>query len=218
MEIRHELLKVKHMPPWKRKQGDDWDRLSRFIYRIRDLDTLRSVTRRTAVGNGLSLCDFGSYVIHRWYNFHTHQAALGIILAHATAHPEPDPYHHTVDFYLNGQGFDLKLTRLPHRFGRSIAYARAHPDELARWLYVNQSQQGRFHAANRVFLVTHDADAPSRTWELRRDFAQLERVIHEFLDKPRLMEITFKDQRGNSHKPSAGVIFCVREQSPRNTS
>ncbi len=206
-----ELLKVKHMPPWGRVQGDDWDRASRFIYSTRTLDALRRETKRVVAEMGLPLRDFGCYVIRRWYNFHTHQAALDVILAHSRTRPEPDPFHHTVDFYLDGEGFDLKLTGLPRGFGRDLTYASAHPEELARWLYVHQSAQGRFHGANRFFVVLHDAADPGRTWELRRDFARLERVIHAFLDEPRLMRIEFEDRQKKRHQPLAGVIFCVRE-------
>jgi len=201
------------MPPWGRVQGDEWDRASRFIYTTRTLDVLRRETKRAAAEVGLPLRDFGRYVIRRWYNFHTHQAALDVILAHPRTRPEPDPFHHSVDFYLDGEGFDLKLTSLPQGFGpgNSVAYARTHPEELARWLYEHQSAQGRFHAANRLFVVLHDAANPDRTWELRRDFAWLEQAVHAFLDEPRLMRVEFADHDGTRHQPLAGVIFCVRE-------
>jgi len=216
--VRRELLKVRKMPPWGRVQGDAWDRASRFIYRIQDLNALRRETKRVAAEAGLPLHDFAQYVIRRWYNFHTHQAALDAILAHPRTRPEPDPFHHTVDFYLDGEGFDLKLTPLPRGFADAagsepvdvIAYAHAHPEELARWLYVHQSAQGRFHAANRLFVVLHDAAQPDQTWELRRDFDRLQQAIHGFLDEPHLVQVEFTDRDGTRHRPTAGVIFCVR--------
>jgi hypothetical protein len=151
-------------------------------------------------------------VLHRWYNYHTHQAALDIILDHARTYPEKDPFHHTVDFYLDGVGFDLKLTRFPGRYGRDLAHARAHPGDLARWLYQNQSNQGRFHAANRLFVVLCDAVDPDRTWELRRDFGRLREAIHAFLDAPHLVRVQVTDGKGQVSHPSAGVVFGVREQ------
>ena len=210
-DVRQELLKVKHVPRWGRVQDDAWDRASRFIYAIRTLGALRRETQRVAAEANLPLRDFGSYVIRRWYNFHTHQVALDVILAHPRTRPEPDPFHHTVDFYLDEDGFDLKLTELPRGFDHSLAYARAHPQALIRWLYTHQSAQGRFHAANRLFVVLNDAGDPDRTWELRRDFARLERAIHDFLDAPDLMRVSFEDREGKRHQPLAGVIFCARE-------
>jgi hypothetical protein len=209
-DVRQELLKVKQMPSWGRVQGDAWDRASRFIYCITDLNTLRRETRRVAAEMGLPVSDFARYVIRRWYNFHTHQAALAIALTHPRTHPEPDPFHHTVDFYLDGEGFDLKLTDFPRGFGHDIAYAHAHPEELARWLYAHQSTQGRFHAANRLFVVLHDAADSKRTWELRRDFERLKQAIGDFLDEPHLTRVTFEDQEGTRHRPTAGIVFCVR--------
>lgn len=208
-DVRRELLQVKQMPPWGRVQGDKWDRASRFIYNTRTLSALRRETKRAAAEKGLPLRDFGSYVIRRWYNFHTHQAALALILNHPRTRPEPDPFHHTVDFYLDGEGFDLKLTTLPRGFGHDITYAQAHPQELAEWLYANQSKQGRFHAANRLFIVLHDADAPASTWELRRDFKLLGQAIRAFLDEPRLIRVEFEDREGKPRRPLAGLIFCV---------
>ena len=213
--VQRELLKVKQMPPWGRVQGDEWDRASRFIYSIRTLNALRRETKRVAAELELPLRAFGNYVIRRWYNFHTHQAALDLILAHPRTRPEPDPFHHTIDFYLGEKGFDLKLTRLPQGFGHNLAYARAHPNQLARWLYVNQSQQGRFHVANRLFLLLHDAIDPAQTWKLRRDFERLKQAIHTFLapgeGRPRLKQIALTNRAGKQHSPTAGVIFCVRE-------
>jgi hypothetical protein len=192
-------------------QDDTWDQASRFIYAITNLNKLRRETKRVAAEQNLPVNDFARYVIRRWYNFHTHQMALETILLHPCTHPEPDPFHHTIDFYLNDVGFDLKLTTLPREFGHDVTYAQAHPDELARWLYIHQSSQKRFHAANRLFLVVHDATDPKRTWELRRHSDKIEEAIRAFLDDPRLIPVEFEDQAGNTHQTTAGVIFCVHE-------
>jgi hypothetical protein len=160
----------------------------------------------------LPVREFGRYVLRRWYNFHTHQVALQLVLAHPRTRPGPDPFHHTVDFYLDDEGFDLKLTGFPRRYPHDLAYARAHPEDLARWLYINQSAQGRFHGANRLFVVLHDATDPARTWELRRDFERLERALRAFLDAPHLIRVPFTDPEGTRHQPLAGLVFCTREQ------
>jgi hypothetical protein len=211
IDIRRELHQVRNMPPWRRVQDDDWDRASRFIYRTKKLDELRRTTRDVAAQEDLPLRDFASYVIRRWYNFHTHQAVLDLILSHPHTRPEPDPFHHTVDFYLDEQGFDLKLTGFPRRCGHDLAHARAHLHQFARWLYENQSRQGRFHTANRLFVVLHDAVQPDRTWELRRDFDRLEKIISAFLDEPLWARVEITDSDGTPHRPLAGVVFCVRQ-------
>jgi len=212
-ELRDELLKLKRMAPWPRIQDDSWDQASRFVYNVRTLDKLRLETRRVAAEMGYSIREFGSYVLHRWYNYHTHQAALDIVLAHERTYPEEDPFHHTVDFYLDGKGFDLKLSQFPRRYPDDLANARAYPEALAHWLYEHQSRQGRFHTANRLFVIFADTVESGRTWELRRGFRILCRSIHTFLDSPRLFRVRLQDEKGNVHRPFTGVIFCVREQS-----
>ena len=209
-DIRQELLRVQAMLPWGRVQSDAWDTASRFIYSVRTLDDLRRETKRAAREAGLPLRAFGQYVLRRWYNYHTHQIVLEMILAHPRTRAEADPFHPTVDFYLDGIGFDLKMSEFPRAYPHDLRYALDHPEDLARWLYIHQSQQGRFHGANRLFIVLHDAADPDRTWELRRDFERLQQAVHTFLDSPRLFPMEFTDGTGRRHTPTTGVIFCIR--------
>lgn len=208
--VRSELLRLQRLPRWGRSQGDDWDAHSRFIYSTHSLHELRSETKRVARVAGLPVKDFARYVIHRWYNYHTHQVALEVFLRHPCVRSEPDVRHPTIDFYLDDEPFDLKLTRFPHRYEAGLDRARARPSDLARWLYEHQSQEGRHHAANRIFLVFHWAGAPERTWELRRDFELMECEIEAFLARPRLLSVPFTSPSGERVAPRAGVIFCLR--------
>ena len=210
VDVRKELQQVKQMPPWSRVQGDEWDRASRFIFSIRSLRKLRRETKRAAAEHDLPLRAFGGYVLRRWYSFHTHQAVLDLILDHPRTRPESDPFHHTVDFYLGDRGVDLKLTQLPRTFREDLSAVRTHPEDLAQWFYENQSKEGRFHTGNRLFVVLHDAENPEQTWELRRDFDQIEKAVNEFLDEPEWVEVECRDRRGGIRRPAAGVVFCVR--------
>ncbi|MBN1641478.1 MAG: hypothetical protein JXA09_09600 [Anaerolineae bacterium] len=209
-DVRQELLRVRRMPPWPRVQDDAWDRASRFIYATHTLYELRRHTRRIAGEHGFPLKAFGAYVLHRWYNYCTHQIVLDMLLAHARTRPEPDPFHHTVDLYLDDVGFDLKLTHLPERYPRDLAYARAHPEHLAAWLYAHQSNQGRYHAANRLFVVLADLQHPDRTWQLRRDYDRLRAALDAFLDDPHLFRVPALGGE-RTEEPWAEVVFCVRD-------
>jgi hypothetical protein len=211
IDVEAELAQVKRLPPWPRVQDDDWDRASRFIYATQTLNALRRKTRRVATESELPLREFGAYVLHRWYNFHTHQLALDVILAHERTRPEEDPFHHTVDFYLDGLGYDLKMTRLPARYEHDLDYARAHPEDLIRWLYEHQSQQGRSHFANRLFVVLSDQTDEEQTWTLRRDGERLREALSDFLDAPRLTQLELTGSKGEIHHPVSGLVFCVRE-------
>jgi hypothetical protein len=209
-EIHDELRRLRRLPRWGRAQSDDWDAHSRFIYSIHSLHELRCETKRVAREAGLPVEDFARYVIHRWYNYHTHELALELFARHSRVRREPDVRHPTIDFYLDGEPFDLKLTRFPRTYEEGLDRARARPVELARWLYERQSQQGRHHAANRLFLVFHWAGAPERTWELRRDVELVACEIEAFLARPRLFAVPFTAPSGERVAPRAGVIFCLQ--------
>jgi len=208
-KLRTELYHLSRLPPWGRAQGDDWDRHSNFIYDTHSLDELRAQTRRVANKAGLPLHDFACYVVHRWYNHHTHEIALELFTAHPRVRREANRRHRRVDIYLGGVPFDLKLTRFPRAYPGDLARAQAEPRELINWLYRHQSGEGRYHTANRLFLILHHARDPRRTWEVRRMFDLLERHIGAFLEAPRLLRADFVDYSGARQRPCAAAIFCI---------
>lgn len=208
-DIRAELQRLTRLPPWGRVQQDRWDEASRFIYQIRSLDELRRETRRVAAARGFPLGEFAAYVVRRWYNFHTHQVVLEMFCAHPRVRRETDPRHPSVDFYLDGVPFDLKLTDFPRAYPHSLDEARARPADLVNWLYRKQSREGRYHAANRLFVVFHHALEPERTWEVRRMFDRIERSVAEFLKDPAFVRADVVGPDGAHHCPLAGVIFCI---------
>jgi hypothetical protein len=212
--IRHELNKLETLPPWGRTQGDQWDRLSNFIYRVQTLQTLRGVQRQAqavAKAARLPLEAFEAYAIRRWYNHHTHDQILQIFLAHPDVQPEANQKHHSVDFYLRGLPFDLKVSRFPKAYPESLKYAWQHRQHLALWQYENQSKQGRYHAGNRLFLILLYRAQPDLSWQLRRDFEHLERLIQEFLNAPVLLGLTLTHPKTQEiHRPWTAVIFFLK--------
>lgn len=210
-DIRAELQRLTCLPPWGRVQQDRWDEASRFIYHIRSLDDLRRETRRVAAARGFPLQEFAAYVVRRWYNFHTHQVTLEIFCAHPRVRPEPNPWHHSVDFYLDGIPFDLKLTDFPRAYPRSLDEARTRPQDLVNWLYREQSREGRYHAENRLFVVFYHTIAPERTWEVRRMFDRIECSVAAFLERPVLLRADVIGPEGARRSPLTGVVFCVYE-------
>lgn len=86
-DIRAELMRLTHLPPWDRVQHDEWDVYSDFIYTTYSLDQLRREIRRAAEALVLPLQPFASYAVRRWYNFHTHQVVLEMFCAHPPRPP-----------------------------------------------------------------------------------------------------------------------------------
>ncbi len=209
--IRHELGKVTDLPPWGRPQGDAWDRLSNFVYRVK---TLRGVQRQAgavAAANGLDVALFENYAIRRWYNHHTHNQILQMFLAHPDVQPEENAKHRTIDFYLRGLPFDLKVSRFPRAYPESLKFAWQNRHHLARWQYAHQSMQGRYHTGNRLFVVLHHRQTPELTWQLRRDFETLDKLVTEFLAEPLLLGLSVThNHSGEIIQPWAAVIFYVK--------
>jgi hypothetical protein len=209
--IRHELNKLTDLPPWGRPQGDEWDRLSNFVYRVKTLKGVERQTQAVAQANRLNPQAFWAYTLRRWYNHHTHNQVLQMFLAHPQVQPEADPKHRTVDFYLRGLPFDLKMSHLPKAYPQGLKYAWQHRHHLAQWQYENQSTQGRYHTGNRLFIILHHRAQPDLTWQLRRDFEALEKIIAEFLESPILLGLTLTHRHtGEVFYPWSGLIFYIK--------
>ena len=52
-------------------------------------------------------------------------------------------------------------------------YAKNNPAELIQWLYSNQSQEGRKHLKNRLFLVLVDKN--KEHWKLKAEISLLKK-------------------------------------------
>ena len=209
--IRQELQNLDKMPPWGRRQADHWDRLSNFVYRSQTLQGLQRQARAIARSERLDEQAFENYAVRRWYNHHTHDQLLAMFLAHPDVRPEADPKHPTIDFYLRGLPFDLKISRFPQAYPEDIKHAWQYRHDLALWMYTNQSKQRRYHTGNRLFIILYDRARPEQSWQLRRDFAPLARLLQHFLDNPILLGLRIRDhQRPQVHLPWSGIIFHVR--------
>jgi hypothetical protein len=209
--IRQELYKLSHLPPWGRQQGDAWDRLSNFIYRVQTLAGVRRQAQAVARANRLDVEPFVDYTIRRWYNHHTHDQILKIFFAHPDVRPEANPKNRQIDFYLRNIPFDLKVSRFPRAYPETITYARKNPHHLAEWQYLHQSKQGRYHLGNRLFIVLHNSVQPEQSWRLRREFEMLGALVTEFLNRPILLGLAVTDQHTQEqHRPWTAIVFHVK--------
>jgi hypothetical protein len=210
-QIFEELNKLVDMPPWGRPQGNQWDRLSHFIYRETTLAGVSQQAQAAARTGRLNPNAFTAYAVRRWYNHHTHNQILQMFYAHPDSRPEENRKHHSVDFYLRGIPFDLKISRFPKAYPKSLEFARRHPHHLAGWQYQNQSKEGRYHTGNRLFVVLHHTAQPEASWRLRREFAELRVLVDRFLQIPMLFGVTVANQRtGETFYPWSAVIFYVK--------
>ncbi|HZQ99847.1 MAG TPA: hypothetical protein VFC93_13645 [Chloroflexota bacterium] len=203
--IGAQLARVAATVPWGRVQDDLWDARSGFVYRLRAEASVRDRAERVAAEHGLDRREFVHYALRRWYCFWGARVAELLFLEHDGVRPGP-PRHHEVDFTIDGVPFDLKTTEVPRVFAASIADVSADPGKLASWLYDHQSREGRYHTANRLFLVLCDAEAPDEAWRLRGDVVALRAAIERFMARRRYVELRLPDRYGIERRVLTAVV------------
>jgi hypothetical protein len=190
---------------WGRKQNDADDARTNFVYRIASFDELLK-TIHANLGDDESMRD---YALNRWYNFWSARAVEEIFcsLDAVVSAKERDKL---VDFSVRGIRFDHKTSVFPRRFEHNLQYAQSHPLELIRWLYENQSQQGRKHFGNRLFIVLANRKCLDDSWKLKAELIWLRSLIQNYVqsfNSDRLHKANFEPNKTTL----ADIIWAVRE-------
>ncbi len=96
------------------------------------------------------------------------------------AQKEKQLYNHDIDIYINEIPYDVKLTVYPAKLKRSGEILNLHnrddKNTLIRWMYANQSQEGRKHLKNRMFIVCNGENT-YQNLALKSDFDIIETRI-----------------------------------------
>ncbi len=172
--LESELKKRRNFPyNWGRKQSDDWDFKTKFIYHTRDFEGLENQCQDFEEG-------LRNYAFNRWLNFWSAKAVEAIFASNQLVKKEENQFSKTVDFYISGIPFDHKSSVFPRQFGKSFDYALQHKKELIEWLYNNQSQQGRKHHANRLFIIFYDGQNGDH-WKLKTELTLIKEKITDYL-------------------------------------
>ncbi|MCG2792944.1 MAG: hypothetical protein L6262_05285 [Weeksellaceae bacterium] len=158
---------------WGRMQSDDWDFKTKFIYQVQVFESLENQCR-----------DFDeslrNYTFNRWLNFWSAKAVESIFASNPLVKKEDNQFSKTVDFYISGIPFDHKSSVFPRQFRKNFDDAINHKKELIEWLYHNQSQQGRKHYANRLFIIFYD-EKNGEHWKLKTELALIKEKITDYL-------------------------------------
>lgn len=165
---------------WFRKQNDEWDRYTQFIYQIPDWEALILKISIVAKTQQLDKQQIFQYAANRWYNFWSAKAVEQIFTEMDGILPEAEAKDSEKDFYLFGLPFDHKTSVFPKQFVKSFHYAQTHKVELIEWLYKNQSTQKRHHLKNRLFIVVYDQNGDH--WKLKAEIAILKQAIEKYID------------------------------------
>lgn len=172
--LESELKKRLDFPyNWGRKQSDEWDRKTKFIYQTQDFESLE--TQCKDFDNELR-----NYAFNRWLNFWSAKAIEQIFTNYPNVRKEENQFSKTVDFYISEIPFDHKSSVFPKQFGQSLDYAIEHKKELIEWLYQNQSQQGRKHLENRLFIIFFD-EKNGEHWKMKTELTLIQEKIEDYL-------------------------------------
>jgi hypothetical protein len=168
-----------HPYRWGGVQKDHRDQATNFIYRIpRFDDVLAEINKR--FGQNPQYDAWSNYALNRWYNFWSARAVEEIFCSLEGVTPAKDKRDRLVDFSIGSTRFDHKTSIFPKGFGRDLSYALNRPQELIEWLYRNQSQEGRKHLKNRLFIVLHAGDGEH--WKLRAEISWLKTLIETYVE------------------------------------
>jgi len=175
---------------WGRKQSNDWDSITNFIYNTYSFDSLLKKTEKLPI-------EVKDYALNRWYNYWSAMAIEDIFASHNKVTPNKNIYDKLVDFTINNTPFDHKTSIFPNGFHKSFEYALEHKKELIDWLYVNQSQQGRKHLKNRLFVVLYDKKE-NLHWKLKSEIIFMKSSIDDYVnsfDESKLITTFIENQK-----------------------
>lgn len=167
--VERELKKrLPYAYKWGRKQSDSWDHNTNFIYNTYSFESLLKKTKQFNQ-------ELKDYALNRWYNYWSAMAAEDIFASHSNIIANKNAYDKLVDFTIDNIPFDHKTTVFPKGFNKSYEYAVENERELIQWLYNNQSQQGRKHLKNRLFIVMYDENG--QHWKMKSEIIRFQKEI-----------------------------------------
>jgi len=180
INIEKELKKRLPYPyKWGRKQNDEFDKLTNFVYRIPSFDEVLKETE-SRFSEDKEHQNIANYALNRWYNFWSAQAVEKIFCSLPNVKPALDEKDRLVDFTIDGVTFDHKTSIFPKNFSYPIEEAIKKTDALIQWLYKHQSQQQRKHLKNRLFIVLYSADGEH--WKLKAEISWLKERIEKYME------------------------------------
>jgi hypothetical protein len=178
--IEKELKKRLTYPyKWGRKQNDEFDKLTNFVYRIPSFEEVLKETE-SRFRKDKEHQNIANYALNRWYNFWSAQAVEKIFCSLSNVKPALDEKDRLVDFTIDGFTFDHKTSIFPKNFPYTINEAIKKTDQLILWLYKHQSQQQRKHLKNRLFIVLYSADGEH--WKLKAEISWLQERIEKYME------------------------------------
>jgi hypothetical protein len=207
LNIEKELKKRLAYPyKWGRKQNDEFDKLTNFVYKIASFDEVLKETE-SRFKKDKEHQNIANYSLNRWYNFWSAQAVEKIFCSLPNIKPALDEKDRLVDFTIDDVTFDHKTSIFPKNFPYPIDEAIKKTDELILWLYKHQSQQQRKHLKNRLFIVLYSYDGEH--WKLKAEISWLKERIGKYMEgfNPHYL---LKFQLEKNQETISDIIWTIR--------
>lgn len=173
-------LKKRHLFPysWFRKQNDEWDNRTQFVYHTDSWDTLEKEIHTLSCVWNVDKQQLFQYAANRWYNFWSAQAIERIFAEMPAIKSVKENKDREKDFYLYGIPFDHKTSVFPKGFPYNLKTAQKNKRLLIEWLYKNQSTQKRYHLKNRLFVIVYCAKGDH--WKLKAEIALIKKALYQY--------------------------------------
>lgn len=182
-----------HPYRWGTKQTDALDQLTKFIYQTHQFTDLLELL------NSISHQDYSrqqifDYALNRWYNFHSAMCVEAIFAKNPIVSKAQNSYNKEKDFFIENIPFDLKTTVFPKKITLNWEATKGAPKELAKWLYIHQSSQGRFHIKNRLFIVLNGKN--QLHWKMKAELTLIKQNVEAYLQDfhvSKLIKLTYSE-------------------------
>lgn len=164
--------------------GNDWsiqnnnsDMKTKFIYDVKDFNKLQ-----TLCNCALRSDEDRKYAYHRWVNFHSSIYCEQLFCKYGAEKVE-NYKDKEKDIFINGVAYDVKLSVYPAAFINQYDLdVEDNKEKIIKWLYKNQSKEGRSHFKNRLFIVCCGETKEERM-KKKTDFVLIEEKIREWMKK-----------------------------------
>lgn len=169
------LFLQEHKNLKRQYQCDVADSWTEFIYESKLYATFKARA-------GLELArhpyraELTEYAAWRWYNWRCSAAVEAMFCSFPGVRAEPNKKHPTIDFYIGGVPFDLKVTNLPN------GLAPDKPRDVLNWFYKNQSRERRYSLNNRLFVAL-PCIGESEAWRLKANLVEIYSYVEEYMLK-----------------------------------
>lgn len=165
------------------KQSNILDRKTSFIYDIEDFESFSRVSNLL-----LSKSEDVDYALHRWVNLQISNYCEALFCKYGAIKVE-NKKDKEKDIFIDNVPFDVKVTNYPNTAYEKFDLKNIEDkNNLAIWFYNNQSQEGRKHLKNRLFVVCNGKDNDEK-WKNRINLDLLENKIKGFMNNKEFIKL-----------------------------